>query len=245
MAPARPLIDHLNEKARGQPVAFFGTSTIAGLHGPAYNDSWHSEHYWKRVRDSKADAIADYLRSLGVRHVVAPVSRDADFGGVRDFLKRWIEPDGPAAGPLGEFRLRDAPLPVERDNRPLGPGAYEDSDERIEYSQGWIHDRQFAEATGRSVTYSDVGGEWLKFRFQGTKVTYFFTRALNRGIAEIRIDGSVKALVDAYLGQTKWQASREFEVSGEGIHTFEVLVTGRKDSRSEGAFVDLDRIEVH
>jgi hypothetical protein len=244
MAPARALIDHLNAQAYGEPVAFFGTSIMAGLHAPAYNDNWHSEHYWKRVRDSDSDSIAAYLKSLGVRHVVAPVSRDADFGGVRDFLQRWIDPDGPVSGYLGVFRIRDAARPVERDNRPLGPGLYEDEDPRIEYSQRWIHDRTFAEASGHSVAYSDVPGQWIKFRFQGKKVIYFFTRALNRGVAEIRIDGVTKGTVDSYQARAEWQASREFSASGEGLHTFEIVVAGRKDARSAGAYVDLDQIEV-
>lgn len=239
-APERSLIARLNASAPGEPVAFFGTDTIAGLAGAAYSPNWHSEHYWERVRSSPEEAIAAYLRQLGIRHVVAPVARNADFPGVRRFLGRWIDPDGPPAGAMGLFRLRDAPLPVG----PVGPGVYEDLDWRLECTQQWTNDHQFREATAASVTYTDVPGQSCTLRFNGSSLRYVYTRALNRGEAEIRIDGRVHALIDAYSARTQWQASRDFAVSGGGTHVFELRATGRKAAASSGAFVDIDLIEV-
>jgi hypothetical protein len=245
LAPERLLIDHLNAAAPGQAVAIFGASGIAGLRAPAYSDNWHSEHYWKIVRGASTPAdIRGHLAGRDIRYVIAPISRTAQFRVVREFLTLWLDPAGPTAGPLGVFRVRDSAIAPERDTSPLQPGIYDDTTDRFEYSGNWTEDHQFPEPASGSITYSDVAGHSVRFSFEGTRVVYWFTRALNRGVAEVRIDGRVRAWIDAYSPRTRWQAKREFMVSGDAPHTFELHVTGRKNARSSGVFVDIDQIEV-
>jgi hypothetical protein len=245
MSPARLLIDHLNRAAPGEPVAFFSTDTIAGLRAPAYSDNWHSELYWQRVREApKPEVIARIFKELKIRHVVAPASREALYPALRAFLASWIEPDGPTAGNLAVFRVRDSAKPVEHDTRPLIPGTYDDSEPRIEYTGSWFNDRQFTETSSGSITYSNVPGDKVKLVFEGVSISYSYTQAANRGLAEIRLDGQVKTRINQYSANTQWQNSTEFADVGPGTHTFEIIVTGEKDPRSADVYVDLDRIVI-
>jgi hypothetical protein len=232
-APVRVLIGELNRMAPGQPAAFFSTDAVAGLRGRAYNDTWHSEAYWERVRNAPDPAaIAAYLRELNIAYVVAPVSREAGFEVVRAFLERWLDPTGTAAGGFAIFRLRTEPVPIPRDTRPFEPGRYDDSEPRIQYSGAWLHDTQFAEPWNRTLTYSDTPGDTARFTFRGSSIAYVHTKAANRGTAEIRIDGRLHR-VNLHSPRTRWQASTVFGGLGQGEHTFELRV-GR------GGYADLD-----
>jgi hypothetical protein len=107
-----------------------------------------------------------------------------------------------------------------------------------------LHDDQFAQASGHSVSYSEQTGDKLVLTFEGTAVTYVYTRALNRGVAEVWIDGALVRTLNQYSANTAWQSSTRFAGLAPGVHTFEVRVTGRKDPKSSGTHVDLDAVTV-
>ena len=245
-APVRALIDRLNREAPGEPTAFFSTDAIAGLRAVAYTDSWHNEPYWERVRNAPdAAGIAAQFRALGIRHVIAPANRQAQFEVVRSFLQTWLDgvPEG-TVGVLALYRVREDEVVPEEDTRPLGPGMHDDAEPRIEYSGAWLHDKQFAEPSGHTLSYSDVRGDALKFRFEGEAITYLFTRAPNRGIGEVFLDGRLARRVNLYAAKTAWQSFARIEGLAAGAHSFELRVTGRKDRQASGTFVDLDAIRI-
>jgi len=241
MAPARLLIDRLNHTAPGEPAAFFSTDATADLNALAYTDTWHSELYWNRVRFATTpQQIVAVMNELGVRHVIAPASRQGASAPIHDFLARWLDPESAPIGPLGTFSLRATPLAVPADTKPFGPGAYDDLIDGIEHSGGWIFDRQFAQAAHGTLTYSDTPGDFLRFQFSGSAITYIYTPTFNRGIAQVSIDGAERARVNQYSPRTLWQKSSEIRGLTAGVHTFELRVTGEKDPRSSGRFVDFD-----
>jgi hypothetical protein len=84
----------------------------------------------------------------------------------------------------------------------------------------------------------------FRIAFNGRAITYMFAEAVNRGIAEVSIDGRPQARINQYSPQTQWQSSRRFGGLGPGAHTLEVRVSGEKDPRSAGIFVDLDAFDV-
>jgi hypothetical protein len=236
-APQRILIDSLNQTAPGEPVAFFDGDLSAGLRAPVYSDTWHSERFWKRLRESSsAEQAAAQFRELGIRHVIAPLGRGADYPAVRGFLRRWTTATDVASGGFGVFDVTAAPLPLE----PVPAGEYDDFDFRIEYKGSWHHDRQFAQPFRGSVTYSDIPGDTLRFLFTGSGITYVYTRAFNRGIAEVLIDGQKRESVDLYSREVEWQARREFNDLGNGLHTIEIRIAGARNPRSSERYVDLD-----
>jgi hypothetical protein len=244
MAPVRPLIADLNRRAPGQPVAFFSTDQTGELNAPAYTDGWHSERYWNRVQNAKDPrAIAGILHDLGIHYVIAPDSRRASPLPVELFLRLWLEPVRAPVGPLALFRMRD--VTASPDDSPFAPGRrYDDLEERIKFSGSWLKDLQFPESSGQSITYSETPGNELRIAFTGSAITYVFTRAANRGIAEVRIDGRLAGRINQYSPQTVWQSAQHFSGLSPGDHTLEVRVSGEKDPRSAGVFVDLDAFEV-
>jgi len=126
----------------------------------------------------------------------------------------------------------------------LAPGHYDDQDQRVEYKGKWWPDHQFPQSSDQSITYSDKPGDTFRIAFTGSAITYVFTRALNRGIAEVRIDGGPAVRINQYSGPTKWQEKQRFGGLSPGAHTMEVRVSGDKDPASGGLFVDLDAFEV-
>ena len=243
-APVRLLIDRVNREAPGEPVAFFSTDATAGLRGPAYTDTWHNEHDWEKVRNAPdAASIAAQFRALGIHHVIAPATRFAQFEVVKTFLARWLDAEA-TVGSLTLYRLRDTEIPIPKDTRPLSPGTHDDTEPRIVYTGAWLHDKQFAEPIGQTLSYSDVAGNSSKLAFEGTAINYVYTQAANRGIGEIYIDGKLARRVNLYAAETLWQSSTRIAGLQQGIHTFELRVTGRKDQKASGRFVDLDAIRV-
>jgi hypothetical protein len=138
--------------------------------------------------------------------------------------------------------MRDLTAPL--DTSPFAPGRYDDLAERIEYSGSWRPDLQFPESSDQSVTYSDTPGNRFRITFTGRAITYLFTKAVNRGIADVTIDGRPQARINQYSAQTLWQSKYRFGGLTSGIHTLEVQVSGEKDPSSNGVFVDLDAFVV-
>jgi len=242
-APVRFLIEDLNHRAPGEPVAFFSTEQTGGLNGPAYTDSWHSERYWSKLKAARdAREIAVLLDQLGIHYVVAPASRSAILWSVQVFLRVWVDPVRAPIGPLGLFRLRDVHAPPE--TAPIPPGRYDDLDMRVQYIGPWRPDVQFPDSSAASLTYSDTPGAAFRITFTGRAITYVFTQAANRGIAEVTIDGGSKTRINQYSGTTNWQASQRFNGLKPGVHTLKVRVSGEKDAQSKGLFVDLDAFQI-
>ncbi len=132
-----------------------------------------------------------------------------------------------------------------RDVKPAGTGRYDDMDQRIEYSPGWLHDVQFASASGGTITYSNRPGDTLRFLFDGTSIRYVYTTTFNRGTVEVVIDQKVRARLNLYSPETRWQQASVFQGLNPGPHTIELRVTDKKDPQSAGYFVDLDRLDVN
>jgi len=245
-APQRKLIDVVNRTAPGEPVAFLAGDAIAGLRAKAYADTWHTFKFWKRITTAtEPGQIAALFRETGIHDVITPIPPETDFLPIQHFVEQWTAPAGVSSG---RFELRTvlaAPITKPRDTTPAPTGSYDDFDQRIEYSTGWVHDPQFKSASGGTITYTDRPGDSFRFFFNGTSIRYVYTTALNRGIAEVLIDQKIRAHVNLYSKEIKWQQHTLFPGLESGPHTIEVRVTHRKDPRSSGYYVDLDRFDVN
>ena len=71
---------------------------------------------------------------------------------------------------------------------------------------------------------------------------YVYTKAPNRGIALVTIDGSSTQTVDLYDPQIVWQARTRFGGLKTGRHQMEIRVLGRHNPDSSGNFVDIDAL---
>src|SRR5215472_10500143 len=77
--------------------------------------------------------------------------------------------------------------------RPAIPrGTYDDTDPRIALNSPWVRDTQFQEAYRHTLTYTNIPDASISLTFIGTSVTYVYTRAHNRGIAEVWVDNELR-----------------------------------------------------
>ena len=127
---------------------------------------------------------------------------------------------------------------------PVPPGRYDDLGLHIRYRSDWSHDLQFASAANHSLSYSDEPNASFQFAFRGSAVTWVYTKAANRGIAEAFVDGRSVGQVDLYSPRTVWQSRTVFGSLSAGKHLLEVKVLNRKNPLSSGTYVDLDELIV-
>ena len=246
-APQRKLIQYLNRTAPGEPVAFFEAEP-GGLNARAYTDTWYSYEYNRRMRTARSAAgLAAFYRELGVRHVIAPVPADQmrpSTSILGDFLMQWTGAPLIRSGRFGVLEVLDSPTAKPQDQAPVAPGIYDDLDPHIEFQGLWQHDLQFPQTAAHSVTYSNAPGDTFGLSFNGTAIAYVYTKASNRGMARIAIDGREPASINLYSRETQWQAQTVFGGLGAGPHRIEVRVLEEKDARSSDRYVDLDRFIV-
>jgi hypothetical protein len=125
------------------------------------------------------------------------------------------------------------------------PGIYDDFDPSILLRGDWERADEFEQAFRHTVTFTDTTGAEIRFAFEGSELTYVFTRAVNRGIAAVTIDGAAKGTIDLYSVDPEWQASAVFTGLGAGRHLLVIRVTGERHAGATGKFVDLDAFKVN
>jgi hypothetical protein len=124
------------------------------------------------------------------------------------------------------------------------PGVYDDFDPLILFDGDWERDDGFAEVYRRTVTYSDTAGALATFAFRGSELVWVFTRAPNRGIAAVTVDGSDAGTFDLYSKDVQWQSRLRFPNLASGPHLIVIRVTGKSRPAAQGHFVDIDSFEV-
>jgi hypothetical protein len=243
-APQRELVDVLNTTAPGQPAAFFRGGAIAGLNAPGYSDTWHTYAFYRRMTGARdAASIVQLFRELGIRYLITPVPAETEYPAVRQFVEEWTAPSGHFSG---RFQLRNVlSTPILGANSEAQPGSYDDTDAHIEYHGAWIREKLYPQAWGESLSYSEHAGDFARFLFSGRSITYVYTKAPNRGFAQVLIDRKPRGLIDLYAGQVAWQERTVFDGLDPGPHTIEIQVTRNKNPKSSGWFVDLDRFIVN
>ena len=133
----------------------------------------------------------------------------------------------------------------ERTAALVRPGFYDDFDPALLYRGDWNRDAKgFAEPDRHTISYTNVPGSEVEIVFEGKALTYVYTKALNRGIASVTVDGVEQGPVDLYSAETQWQSRTRFCCFAPGRHVAVVRLTGRADPRSKGTYIDLDSFTV-
>jgi hypothetical protein len=122
-------------------------------------------------------------------------------------------------------------------------GTFDDASDDIQYTGFWTHGL-FPDSAGGTVSFSNDPRSVARLSFEGSEITYVYTKAFNRGIAEITLDGIARGDVDLYSKNTVWQARMAFRNLTPGKHTFELTVAGRKQAAATDQYVDLDALIV-
>ena len=250
-APIRNVIAWFNRAHPQAAVLLTQDSYIAGLGGDVYENHWHQYNTMDQILHAEGvQGIRGLLDQWKVRYLIARKPTASHYArplALRELLDQCTI----AEYAFGEFfvaRLEPVcraapPLPVE----PVltaKRGTYDDFDPAILLRGDWERNDEFEQAFRHTVTYTDIPGAEIRFAFEGSELTYVFTKAANRGIAAITIDGASKGSIDLYSVEPQWRSSVRFTGLGPGRHLLVIRVTGESRAGSTGKFVDLDSLEV-
>ncbi len=243
-APGRKIVAWLNEMHPSEPVAFVDTNQIAGLTGRALTTTWHNAAFQSRIAATGSpEQCLELMQRLGIRLIVAPADpKDVVHVALRRMVTDFTLPEFTYSG-WQVRRLRKELRTAPARSAVLSPGTYDDLDPRIAYAGRWDSGRFSAAANG-SITYSDDPGDLFRVPFEGTRITWVYTKAFNRGLAEVRLDGVPAGVIDLYSKEPSWQARASFGAPGAGPHVLEVRALGTKNAAATDCFIDLDELVV-
>jgi hypothetical protein len=230
-------------------VAFFDEDQVAGLKGRPYTSAWRTYAFLKTLEAVRTPGeVQELLKARGIRWVVstgpqawfaAKYAPAAGLIGVcgemalenGDHAAYRISArcSGASAAEIGRWYFEDAPV--------VEPGSFDDISPALRYSGRWLHDHQFPEASGHTITYSLNPVDFVQLKFRGSRVRILYTAAANRGEAEVSIDGHVVGRLDQRSAETRWQASAVFTAAAAGDHTVRVSLPS---DIAAGAYVDID-----
>lgn len=136
-------------------------------------------------------------------------------------------------------RLTELALPpCPMDSKPTAE-AMDDSSLRICWEGTWTPG-DFPLAYDGTLTFTNQKGAAAIFNFEGSSLTYVYTKAYNRGIAEVLIDGVTRGTVDQYAPNILWRQKTAFDGLSPGKHTAEVRVPHRRNPAAKDSYVDVD-----
>jgi hypothetical protein len=229
--------------------------TQVNLRGMDARGEWHTLPLQMstsslRITDNLRAAAVRALLSRGIGYLLV----SPDVFGANDFSENagaWgIQMVGESGG-SHLYRLQTAhseaaapePVPVT-EQLAVPPGSYDDPDSRIRLAAAWARDTQFPDAHQHTLTYSNIPAASASLAFTGNTITYVYTRARNRGIAEVFVDGLLMDRVDLYSPDTEWKSKTRYDRLGPGRHVIQIRVTGQRNSHASDCFVDLDALIV-
>jgi hypothetical protein len=125
------------------------------------------------------------------------------------------------------------------------PRFYDDFNSEVLFTSNWYHDTQFSQPLQGTISYSDAAWASVQLTFYGTGIRYYYTKAFNRGIAYVYIDGQYQGSVDQYSSGIEWQSSTLFSNLPRGYHTITVYVSGAKQAASQWHWVDVDGFQTY
>jgi len=125
-----------------------------------------------------------------------------------------------------------------------GKTRIEETDPSMTYAGAWLSQSRGDLSGGSVVESSDANGT-ASLTFNGTGVSWIGFRGPWAGIAQVYLDGALKATVDTY-GPIEQSQVVMYTASGlaAGSHTVMIKVTGTWSSASSSAWVVLDAFDV-
>ena len=123
---------------------------------------------------------------------------------------------------------------------------YDDTDPALQYAGNWTHafNQGFTSSDYKNTeSYSNRAGDSVTVPFDGTAIRWIGSQTSNHGMADVFLDGTKEATVDASGGQSQ---AVLFAKSGltNGPHTLKIVVDGTHSSASTDNYVSIDAIDV-
>lgn len=118
-------------------------------------------------------------------------------------------------------------------------GEADDSSPLLCWTGDWFSER-FPQAVQGTLTHAADAGATVTVAFHGAALEYVCTKAFNRGMAEMTIDGLGRGTLDLYAAQPEFQATFRFDHLAPGDHTAILRVLGRHNAAALDSIVDVD-----
>jgi len=251
--PIRSVINRFNREHLGQPILLAEDSFHAGLLGDIYENHWHQAGVRAEILRS-ADArdvhrlldrwrvqyVIERRRKAGEHSLPIPLHTLLANCGVPEYVMREFFLARLESGCEGPTLPRAVPRPGVT----AGQGTYDDFSPYILYRGDWSHDDIFPKSFAATSSYSDQPGSVLAFAFYGSEVDLTFSRAPNRGIAAVSIDGVERHPLDEYAAAVKWQDHDGYPLSDGGPHLLVIRCTGQSRPEATGQYIEIDAIDV-
>jgi len=247
-APVRAVIAYYNREHPHSTVLLVTDNDLADARGNVYENNWHQYDTWEKIQNAvNLPQMIDLARAWKLEYFIGRTSAHSanEPRGLHQFLTQCT---GTEYEQGGVYLAKATPQCIAQadsaNGPPVPPGMYDDFDPSLRFDGDWVHSDQFADAYQSSVSYTNTAGAEVSLAFEGRGLTYVFTRAANRGFAEVLIDGVSKGVVDLYAVQAQWQSRYQVCCLSAGRHIAVIRVLGRSRKESTGAFVDLDALLV-
>jgi hypothetical protein len=98
--------------------------------------------------------------------------------------------------------------------------------------------------SGGAMKYSGQEGAKAEFSFTGTGIKWIVTKATMMGKAKVYLDGGYMGLVDLYSSSPAFQVVLQKPGLAPGNHTLRLEVSGQKNLRATGYYINIDAFEV-
>ncbi|MBN2306182.1 MAG: hypothetical protein JXQ72_16990, partial [Anaerolineae bacterium] len=156
--------------------------------------------------------------------------------------------DLPPYGASVGFRIGLCVKPVT----PTAPttGCYEEVNPAWVIAGEWHPQYRDDASMGALISYDGTlagPDAYLEFTFQADGASLVYRKGPDGGIAAIYLDGALYAELDTYAPSDQVLGEAVFTVNGLDPaveHTLRIVPTGRKNTRSSGYLVDIDRLDV-
>ena len=250
--PIRDVIAHFNQAHPNAPVLLASNSEFAGLTGEVYENHWHQFNTLDPIR--KARSVADLQRLIAgwnVAYVIAPKPGPGSYANplvMRKLLANCVT----AEYQQGEYFLghidsecrQDVQAPPANPTVVLTRGAYDDFDPSIAFRGEWNHDDAFEGPGRHTISYSQDPQAQALILFEGTSLIYAYTKAPNRGMAELLVDGVSRGIIDLYSPTVQWQTTSRVCCFPAGRHTAVLRAIDRRNPKASEGYIDLDSFVV-
>ena len=240
------MVEYYDREHPCSTLLLVSDNDLADARGNVYENNWHQYDTFEKIHNAvnlpQMIELADTWKLQYFIGRTAYGTSPGDSVGLRQFLAECTQTEFEHAGFfLARIDNRCAGLP---DSPPTLPGTYDDFDPGLRFHGEWIHSDEFSEAWQHTISYTDTPGAEASMLFQGQGLTYVFTRAPNRGFAEILIDGAGRGALDLYAPKAEWQGRYRICCLSPGRHTAVIRVLGKSRPESTGRFVDVDALIV-
>ncbi|HWC97820.1 MAG TPA: bifunctional glycosyltransferase family 2/GtrA family protein [Candidatus Sulfopaludibacter sp.] len=233
-SPIRAVVEHYNRAHPGATMLLVTDVDLADARGNVYENNWHQFATWRGIQASEnLPQMAALVERWKLQYFIGRAVPDLPQG-LRLFLAQCTETEFEHGG------VYLAKLRASCSDGPIAAGTYDNFDGAVRYRGDWLHTAQFPEAWQRSISYTDTPGAEAALTFEGSCLTYVFTRAPNRGIAELLLDGASQGAIDLYSAQIEWQSRYRVCSAATGRHTVTLRVLGKSRPQASGRFVDVD-----